>query len=90
MGFLVYTDEGKIGLGTAIYALSSKGDEKIEKALCIANGRLCKRNIVAHEVLAGAEDLYCLLQPLLFYHGDSALEIYFKSDFLCSLIPRLH
>ena len=64
LGFLVYTDGGKIGLGTAIYALSSKGDEKIEKALCIANGRLCKRNIVAHEVLAGllgAEDLYSII-----------------------------
>ena len=75
-------------MGTAIYALSSKGDEKVEKALCIVNGRLCKRNIVAHEVLAGllgAEDLYRLLQPLLFDHGDSGLEFYFKCDSLCSL-----
>ena len=84
----MYTDGGKIGLGTAIYALSSKENEGVEKALCIANGRLSKRNIVAHEVLAellGAEDLYRLLQPLLFDHGDSALHFYFKSDSLCSL-----
>ena len=43
---------------------------------------------MAHEVLAellGAEDLYRLLQPLLFDHGDSALHFYFKSDSLCSL-----
>ena len=61
---------------------------RVEKALCIVNGRLSKRNIVAHEVLAellGAEDLYRLLQPLLFDHGDSALHFYFKSDSLCSL-----
>ena len=75
-------DGGKIGLGTA---LSSKDDEAVEKALCIANGRLGKRNIVAHEVLAGllgAEHLYRLLQPLQFYHGDAALELYFKCDSL--------
>ena len=53
LGFLVYSDGGKIGLGTAIYALSSKNDDTVEKALCIANGRLSKRNIVAHEVLVG-------------------------------------
>ena len=72
LGFLVYTDGGKIGLGSAIYALSSKENESIEKALCIANGRLSKRNIVEHEVLAellGAEDLYRLLQPLLLTMG---------------------
>ena len=48
LGFLVYTDGGKIGLGYAIYALSSKENESIEKALSIANGRLSKCNIVAH------------------------------------------
>ena len=76
------------GLGSSKYALSSKEGEKVEKALCIANGRLCKRNIVAHEVLAellGAEDLNRILQPLLFDHGDSALHFYFKSDTLCSM-----
>merc|ERR1712215_599224 len=89
LGFIVYTDGGKIGLETAIYALSSKDDEAVEKALCIANGRLGKRNIVAHEVLAGllgAEDLYRLLQPLLFDHRDSASYFYFKSDSLCGLV----
>ena len=50
--FLVYVDGGRIVLGDSIYALSSQDGERGEKALCIANGRLCKRNIVAHEVLA--------------------------------------
>ena len=43
---------------------------------------------MAQEVLAellGADDLYRLLQPLLFDHGDSALHFYFKLDSLCSL-----
>ena len=35
LGFMVYTDGGKIGLGSAIYALSSKDNEKVAKALCI-------------------------------------------------------
>ena len=46
------------------------------------------RNIVAHEVLAellGAEDLYKILQPLLFDHSETALRIYIKSDSLCGL-----
>ena len=43
---------------------------------------------MAHEVLAGllgAEDLYRLLQPLMFDHSDTALELYFKCDSLCSM-----
>ena len=69
-------------------ALSSQNGEDVERALCIANGRLSKRNVVAHEVLAGvlgAEDLYKILQPLLFDHSETALRIYVKSDSLCGL-----
>ena len=50
-----------------VYALSSQDGENVERALCLANGRLSKRNVVAHEVLAGilgVEDLYRILQPL--------------------------
>ena len=57
---MFYTNGGKIKLGSAIYSLSSKEGEKVEKALCVANGPLSKWNIVAHEVLR-AEDLYRLL-----------------------------
>ena len=35
--------------------------------------------------MLGAEDLYKILQPLLFDHSGTALRIYFKSDSLCGL-----
>ena len=72
LGFLVYLDGGRPGLGTCLYAISTKDGENIEKALCLANGRLCKRNVVAHEIISkvhGGEDLYRLLQPLLYEHS---------------------
>ena len=43
---------------------------------------------MAHEVLStvlGSEDLYRVLQPLLYDHADTALKIYVKSDSLCGL-----
>ena len=88
MGFLLYLDGGKAGLGDCLYALSTQDGENVERALCLANGRLSKRNVVAHEVLAtvlGSEDLYRVLQPLLFDHSDTALKIYVKGDSLCGL-----
>ena len=56
----------------------------IDKTLCLANGRPCKRNTVAHEV-HGSEDLHRLLQPLLYDHSETALKIYIKGDSLCGL-----
>ena len=44
---------------------------------------------MAHEVLAkvlGSEDLYTLLQPLLYDHSETALKIYIKGDSLCGLV----
>ena len=34
LGFLVYIDGGRIGMGDSIYALSSENDENVEQALC--------------------------------------------------------
>ena len=71
-----------------MYVLSTMDGMNVEKALCLANGRLCKRNTVAHEVLAkvlGSEDLYRVLQPLLYDHSETALKIYVKGDSLCGL-----
>ena len=79
---------GKAGLGTCLYALSTMDGVNIDKALCLANGRLCKRNIVAHKILSkvlASEDLYRLLQPLLYDHSETALKIYIKGDSLCGL-----
>ena len=45
LGFLIYIDGGRIGMGDSICA---KNGEDVEKALCIANWRLSKHNIVAH------------------------------------------
>ena len=88
LGFLVYLDGGRPGLGSCLYAISTEDGEHIEKALCLANGRLCKRNVVAHEILSkvlGGEDLYRLLQPLLYDHSETALRFYIKGDSLCGL-----
>ena len=60
----------------------------LKKALCLANGRLCKRNVVAREILSkvlGGEDLYRLLQPLLYDYSETALRFYIKGDSLCGL-----
>ena len=60
LGFLVYIDGGRIRMRDCMYALSSQDVENVERALCLADGRLSKRNVVAHEVLAGilsVEDL---------------------------------
>ena len=79
LGFLLYLDGGKARLGDCLYALSTKDGMNVEIALCLANGRLCKSNTVAHEVLAkvlGSEDLYRILQPLLYDHSETALKIY--------------
>ena len=84
----MYLDGGKAGLGTCLYAISTMDGENIEKALCLANGRLSKRNVVAHEILSkvlGSEDLYRLLQPLLYDHSETAPKIYIKGDSLCGL-----
>ena len=88
MGFLIYIDEGQAGMGDCLYALSTQDGENVERALCLANGLLSKRIVVAHEVLAtvlGIEDLYRILQPLLFDHAETALKIFVKSDSLCGL-----
>ena len=88
MGFLIYIDRGKVGMGDCLYALSTQDGENVERALCMANGRLSKRNVVDHEELAtvlGIEDLYRILQPLLFDHAETALKIFVKSDSLCGL-----
>ena len=88
MGFLIYIDEGQAGMGDCLYALSTQDGENVERALCLANGLLSKRIVVAHEVLAtvlGIEDLYRILQPLLFDHAETALKIFVKSDCLCGL-----
>merc|ERR1711888_205233 len=45
LGFLVNHDGGRPGLGSWLYAISTEDDEHIEKALCLADGRLSKRNI---------------------------------------------
>ena len=71
-----------------MYALSTQDGEHVERALCLANLLLSKRIVVAHEVLAtvlGIEDLYRILQPLLFDHAETALKIFVKSDSLCGL-----
>ena len=55
LGFLIYLDGGRPGLGSCLYAISTEDGEHIEKALCLANG-----NVVAHEILSkvlGGEDL---------------------------------
>jgi len=47
---------------------------------------------MAHEVLAkvlGIEDLYRVLQPLLFDHSETALKIYVKGDSLCGLANKI-
>ena len=88
LGFLVYLDGGRPGLGSVVYAVSTKDGVNIEKALCLANGKLSKRNVVANEILSkvlGGEDLYRLLQPLLYDHSETALRIYIKGDSLCGL-----
>ena len=88
LGFLIYLDGGRPGLGSCLYAISTEDDEHIEKALCLANGRFCKRNVIAHEILSmvlGGEDLYRLLQPLLYDHSETALRFYIKGDSLCGL-----
>ena len=75
-------------MGNCLYALSTQDGDNVERALCLANGLLSKRNLVAHEVLAtvlGIEDLYRILQPLLFDHAETALKIFVKSDSLCGL-----
>ena len=49
---------------------------------------MSKQNIVAHKVLSsllGAEDLYKVMQPLLYDHSNTALRLYFKLDSLCTL-----
>ena len=88
MCFLIYIDEGQAGMGDCLYALSTQDGENVERALCLANLLLSKRIVVAHEVLAtvlGIEDLYRILQPLLFNHEETALKIFVKSDSLCGL-----
>ena len=88
LGFLVNHDGGRPGLGSCLYAISTEDDEHIEKALCLADGRLSKRNIVAHEILSkvlAGEDLYRLVQPLLYDHSETALRFYIKGDSLCGL-----
>ena len=40
LGFLVYLDGGRPGLGSVVYAVSTKDGVNIEKALCLANGKL--------------------------------------------------
>ena len=81
LGFLVYVDSGRIGMGDAIYALSTKNGQEVENALCVASGKLSKWNIVALEVLSsllGEEDIYKLMQPLLYDHSNTALRFYFN------------
>ena len=59
LGFLVYLDGGRPGLGSVVYAVSTKDGVNIEKALCLANGKLSKRNVFANEILSkvlGGED----------------------------------
>ena len=49
---------------------------------------MSKRNIVAHEILSkvlAGEDLYRLVQPLLYDHSETALRFYIKGDSLCGL-----
>merc|ERR1712055_830685 len=88
LGFLVNYDGGRPGLGSCLYAISTEDDEHVEKALCLADGRLSKRNIVANEILSkvlAAEDLYKMVQPLLYDHSETALRFYIKGDSLCGL-----
>ena len=52
LGFLLYLDGGKAGMGDCLYALSTQDGVNVERALCLVNGRLSRRNVVAHEVLS--------------------------------------
>ena len=88
LGFLINHDGGRPGLGSCLYALRTEDDEHIKKALCLADGRLSKRNIVANEILSkvlAAEDLYKMVQPLLYDHSETALRFNIKGDSLCGL-----
>ena len=40
MGFLLYLDGGKTGLGDCLYVLSTLDGKNVERALCLTNGRL--------------------------------------------------
>merc|ERR1711984_19886 len=65
-----------------------KTEEELYRSLAITRSKICKRNVVSHEVSAGklgGEALYCLLQPMAFDFWDKELLLPFKIDSTCFL-----
>ena len=63
-------------------------EDELYRSLAITRSKICKRNIVSHEVSAGklgGEGLHCLLQPLAFDFWDKELLLPFKIDSTCFL-----
>ena len=66
----------------------SEPEEELCRSIAITRSKICKRNVVSHEVSAGklgGEALYCLLQPLAFDFWDKELLLPFKIDRTCFL-----
>ena len=65
-----------------------KPKDELYRSLAITRSKICKRNVVSHEVSAGklgGEGLHCLLQPLAFDFWDKELLLPFKIDSTCFL-----
>merc|ERR1711891_2117 len=65
-----------------------KLEEELYRSIAITRSKICKRNVVCHEVSAGklgGEGLHCLLQPLAFDFWDKELLLPFKIDSTCFL-----
>ena len=55
LGFVAARDGGKPGFGTTIHSLAKNnlGEGKLVRNICLAKSRVCKRNIVVHELFSG-------------------------------------
>ena len=88
-GFIVTLDGGKLGFGSAIYSIAVPQEGGgLDRALVMCKSKISKRNIPAHEALAGklgADALEQVLQPLLFDFSLEPLELYYFLDSSCTL-----
>ena len=67
---------------------SDEAKNELYRSLALTRSKICKRNVVSHEVSAGklgGEALHCLLQPLTFDFWDKELLLPFKIDSTCFL-----
>ena len=89
-GFITSLDGGKLGFGCSIHSLAIPPDsqENLDRALCSCKSKISKRNIPAHEALAGklgADALHQILQPLCFDFSLEKLKFFFFMDSTCTL-----